>query len=352
MVVDVGDLGRVRLGQRRAEILFDFCFKTGDAPVPNEVLQASLLAVLAVAVVAPAFDDGFGEGDGLVDGHVSHLQPDGRERFLLSRCDSLTATDVHVEADQLVVLDDAQQTEVVGEDVDAVVFRQGETDLEFSRQVQLAVNWFFDRRELGDFLIVAVLVLQPDFLIGRRVRSEVVSQLAGDLLQPGVYRVAPDRSRAAHDVAVDVATGSQRGERRFTDRPDRGLQVVLHDAVQLQSLAAGDAQRAVAEFLAHVELSQQAVGGQLPAGNPRPDHHHVGLAGLRAVVVFLAAFVPVVLLVGAVMFEEADVGSGETLGFRIELLSNGTSKLPAVAFQNLDFAEFDFFGHGTSVGLR
>ena len=50
------------------------------------------------------------------------------------------AADQHVVADDPAVLDDGQQAEVLGVDVDAVVVRQRQAGLELARQVDLAVE--------------------------------------------------------------------------------------------------------------------------------------------------------------------------------------------------------------------
>ena len=98
------------------------------------------------------------------------------------------------------------------------------------------------------------------------------------------------------DVAVHVAAGRERGEQRLVDALDHRAQIGFHDAVKLDALARGDAQRVVAvsrgEIVEHAPLLRR----HHAAGNAAADHHDVFLAGL--------AQVAVVLLIAAVKFQE------------------------------------------------
>ena len=87
-----------------------------------------------------------------------------------ARSRAQAAADQNVVADELPGLDDAQETEVVGMDIGAIIFRQCEGRLELARQVGLAVNRFdrvvtggrHERRGRGGkgFNLFAV---EPDF---------------------------------------------------------------------------------------------------------------------------------------------------------------------------------------------
>ena len=90
----------------------------------------------------------------------------------------------------------------------------------------------------------------------------------------------PRRRGAAHDVPLDVAAGGQRRKLHFVDTMDRVLPLILHHAVQLQTLAARDPQRRIAHLVAQVELGQKLIAGQLSAGNFRADHERVDLGRL------------------------------------------------------------------------
>lgn len=67
-------------------------------------------------------------------------------------------------------------------------------------------------------------------------------------------RVAVDRNRAAHDVAVDVAARGQRGQLDEIDFANRLAEVSLQDAVKLKALPSRDSQRAVSETVAQIKL--------------------------------------------------------------------------------------------------
>ena len=108
-------------------------------------------------------------------------------------------------------------------------------------------------------------------------------QAIGQILQLAADRIVLVGGRAAHHVALDVAAGRQRGELHLVDAADRLLQVVLQNAVQLQPLPAGDAQRGVADFVAQIQFGQQLIAGQLAAGHPGADHERIGLGRLSLV---------------------------------------------------------------------
>ena len=149
------------------------------------------------------------------------------------------------------------------------------------------------------------------------------------------------RRRAAHDVALDVAAGGQRGKLNFVDAVNRLPQIVLQHAVQLQALAAGDAQRGVADFVAQIELGQQLLAGQLAAGNLGADHERVGLGALALVLRAAAGpRVAVVLLVGAVMLQQLDAGLAEKVVRVAQLRADIAAQVVALDLEDFDRAEF------------
>ena len=126
------------------------------------------------------------------------------------------------------------------------------------------------------------------------------------------------------------------------------LQVFLHHAVQLQPLPAGDAERGVAQLVAEVDLGQQLVGGQLPAGNAGADHEHVRLAGLSLHPIGPggAAGVAVVLLVGAVELEQLATVLAEVIVLVDELLADHAAKVVAFELDGLQGTQlFGAIGH-------
>lgn len=63
VVVDVGNVGGVGIGERSTKVFFDLGLERGDSPVGDEIFQTGALAVFAVAEVTLHFDDGFADGD-------------------------------------------------------------------------------------------------------------------------------------------------------------------------------------------------------------------------------------------------------------------------------------------------
>ena len=79
-----------------------------------------------------------------------------------------------------VRVDDRDEAQIVREDVDVVVGRDGDDRLELSRQVGLAV----DRLVLG-LAADDLLALEPDLAVGARLRQEMVADRARQLQRLG-----------------------------------------------------------------------------------------------------------------------------------------------------------------------
>jgi len=139
-------------------------------------------------------------------------------------------------------------------------------------------------------------------VIGPRARREVRCELVGDSLQLVVDSIPVVWGRAAHHVSIHITTGSQCRELNLIDPMDRSLQILLGDAMQLERLAAGDLQGAVAQLIAHVKVSQQLGHREPSAGNARPDHHLIGLAS--ALIARGSPCIAIILLIGTVKFQE------------------------------------------------
>ncbi len=85
----------------------------------------------------------------------------------------------------------AMYPEVLGVHVDAVVFRQGDADLELPGEVRLAVDRLLVRLRLMDQLAL-VAILQPDLIVGGRAGAEVVREVVRELLHFRVDRAVLD----------------------------------------------------------------------------------------------------------------------------------------------------------------
>ncbi len=156
-------------GQHLAEFL--------DAPVVDDVFDAGPLAVGPVAVVAEQLDA------------PPRPRPPRRRRDIADRLGQVrkrvgvavrhahAAADQHVVADDAAVLDDGQQAEVLGVNVDAVVVRRRQAGFELARQIDLAVDRFDLRRSVASFPDT-VLAVEPDFVVGAGARRQWAARRA------------------------------------------------------------------------------------------------------------------------------------------------------------------------------
>ena len=83
-----------------------------------------------------------------------------------------TTTDGDVVTDNLVVLNNSNPSDVVGEDIDTIVWRDGNGHLELSWQVGRAVHWL----EVGDLTTSDLLLVQPDLVVSGSSGQQVLGQ--------------------------------------------------------------------------------------------------------------------------------------------------------------------------------
>ena len=203
-----------------------------DATRLDEVLQPGAVAVLAVAVVALRRDDRLDDVDDPVGRHPPQWLGEQRVGVVLAGvAHAQAAADVDVVAGDVTDGPAAQcrhDPDVVGVDVDAVVARPGDGDLELARQVDVAVDRLDralaalrpavrQRRRLGGDGLLAV---DPQLPVRRRLRAEPGDQRGDERFDDVLALVGP---RRAHDVAHDVAA---RGDRRQQRQVDAAHQVL------------------------------------------------------------------------------------------------------------------------------
>lgn len=107
------------------------------------------------------------------------------------------------------------------------------------------------------------------------------------------------------NVTIYITASRERGEQRLVDLRDQRAQTRLDDAVELDALAGGDAERGVAVARGEVVKHAPLLRGHDAAGDAPTDHHDVFLAGL--------AEVTVVLLIRAVELQELPVVLGKMI---------------------------------------
>ena len=168
-----------------------------------------------------------------------------REGRLVAVAAAHAAAGGEVVAEQFAAaVGDGDEAAAVGEDVHVVQRRDGEGDLEFPRQVGLAVE------RINEVLVLRVVEIRA---ARRRSRSSGRPGCAGRQRADRLARVLAAPARPAHcggrgrghDVAVHVAAGRQGGKQGLVDPLDQRPQAALDHAVELDALARGDAQRVV-----------------------------------------------------------------------------------------------------------
>lgn len=94
--------------------------------------------------------------------------------LLVTVSNTHTTTNTNVVTNDLVVLNNGNETNVVGEDVNGVVRRDGDGDLEFTREVVRAVERLAVRVERLDSVTRDLLLVKPDFVVSVGSRKEML----------------------------------------------------------------------------------------------------------------------------------------------------------------------------------
>ena len=344
VIIDAGHFRRMRFRKSLTVVLFYHRLELRSAPVGNQILQTSSFAIFAISKVALHLHDGFAHAHNFFRRGKANPLSQRRECLFGRRCSPHAATGQNVIADDFAVLNDGHQAQILRVQVDAVVVRQTNRHLEFTRQVASAVDGFFNRLEFRNVDLFAVFILQPDIKIGGRLRTEMFGQFLRQLLNL-VVNVRLNRCRAGHHVSIHVAAGSKRCQLNIVDGSNGFFQVAFQDSVQLKSLAAGDSQCAVGQLFAQIQFGQKLTGGDSSTGNSSSDHAGILLAERLAVFTFGLARISVVLKIRAVMLQQC----GRVIrkfGFAIQqFFGQRSTKLVRRIFQQFDLAEFHFFRH-------
>mmetsp|Transcript_17947 Transcript_17947/g.40146 ORF Transcript_17947/g.40146 Transcript_17947/m.40146 type:complete len:303 (+) Transcript_17947:1443-2351(+) len=259
------------LGQRGpwldglAVVLLDEAAEFVDAEGVNEVLQTGGGADLAVTVVALHRQDSLHGLKEVLLLDESQVIRRARERRLLAVGASHAAANDDVETFQglPIGLHDNHTADVVDVEVDAVVARDSECDLELLGKVGTAVQRL-NRVARDDAVAVVVrahlvqvelinitpvildggslLAIEPELIERLGHGLEEVSDGSGVLHAVFIGWVVVEGYRRRHDVAIDVAATTVRVGTNISNGSDHVLQVAFDHAVQLESLAGRRAQ--------------------------------------------------------------------------------------------------------------
>lgn len=85
-----------------------------------------------------------------------------------------TTTNANIVTNDLVVLNNGNETNIVGEDVNGIVRRDGDGDLEFTGEVVRAVERLAVRVERLDSVTRDLLLVKPDFVVSVGSRKEML----------------------------------------------------------------------------------------------------------------------------------------------------------------------------------
>ncbi len=295
-----------------AEAGLDLAAEPVEAAILDGVFEAGVLALGAVAKIALDEDDLLGDVHGLAGRAKTEDIGEARVSGLVAVGLAHAAADGDVEAGEFTALGDGDVGEVLRIDVNVVARGNGDADFEFTREVVLAVNRFDG---VGAGVLVAragvaagdALAVEPDFVVGRGAGGEVGADFAGVVEHLGMEG-GDEGVGVGHDVAVDVAAGGEGVEQGVVDLLDAGLEVGLEDAVKLEGLAGGELDGAVGVLVGDAVNLEPLGGGADATGNADADHEDEGFFEL--LLAALVTEVAVVLLVGAVEFEQLGVVLG------------------------------------------
>src|SRR3974390_2981762 len=196
-----------RLGRRELDVsaTLDLGAESIQPAVLDGVFEPRVLTVFPIAPVALHGDHRFGDRQHVLGFAETYDIGDAWISVALAVGHAHAATDGHVPALDLFLVEDRDEAEIVGQHVDVVRRRHRHHDLKLTRQVGLAVDRF------GNFLLTSgdALAFEPDLAIGRGAWQEMVGDEALWVLRGGM-RSRLIRIGIANYFAIDVAAGRDR----------------------------------------------------------------------------------------------------------------------------------------------
>src|SRR5947209_5826312 len=168
-----------------------------------------MLAVLAVAIITLDGDNGFHHCQCFIDRNKAQWCSQSGECLSFTMRHTHTATHQHCEAIHALAIKGSNKTNILCVNVNTVVTRGGNADLEFARQVGRAINWlsFISISKLHS---LHLFTIDPNFVVGMATWSEVHGNAVSSSLYLRLCMVS-NGSRAGHHVTIDITTGSQCG---------------------------------------------------------------------------------------------------------------------------------------------
>ena len=134
------EFARLRRRERDASALVDFVLHEFHAAFGDNVFQARVFAVGAVAEIAMNCQNGFRHFNYFIRRKKSDDVREARKSLHVAVTATHAAADGEIVTDEFFVFDNRDEADVVRENINIVDRRNGEGDFEFSRQICFAVK--------------------------------------------------------------------------------------------------------------------------------------------------------------------------------------------------------------------
>ena len=326
-----------QIAQGKTGTRFHFGTKRVQAKFFDRVLEPRMLARGTVAMVALRGEYRFGDDEQLLRGDETDQMPEQGIGAGVTVAGTHAATNADVESCELAVLDDGDEAEIMGEHVDIVVRWHGKGDLELAWQVGLAIQGLAFRFGPGEGHLI-----QPQFGVRARARFQVQRQAARPVVHLGVH---PGKQRIGRnqDIAIDVTAGGNGVDQAGVDGLQGGFEFALDDAVKLEGLARGQAQRVVGEADGDGIQRQPLFGRDHATRSARANHEAV--VRLQFLLATLFAQVAIVLLVAAVELDDGGVVLADGAGMAVrKALDQAAAQEAAALLDGFDVGRFGAHG--------
>src|SRR5690606_28670469 len=250
--------------QRLAASARELVEKPVVAEAIERVFETGAMAVLAISEIALDAHHDFGELGCFCRGDESKRF--GQTRIAVGTTVELAhaAANADIETNQCAVIDNSDEAEILPEHVDVVDRRNGKPDLEFARQIKVAIDRFL-RRDLRR--VVAV----PDLGVAAGAGNQAVAGGAGEAGNFVVHS-ADKRIGTADDAPAVIAAGGDGVQAEIAKPLYQSMNVALANAVQLHGLARGDPDTALGVAARQSVDALPLRAAENPAGYAKAHH--------------------------------------------------------------------------------
>ena len=292
-----------RRRQCLAQTRLDLLAKPVDPQGLDGIFESRLLAIVPIAVVALHQHDRLRHGHDAIRRAVADDVGKPREGRRLTMRHAHAAPDADIESLEFACLDIGNEADVMGEDIDVVLRRDRQGDLELARQIMPRVQ----RLDLVFGFPGAArhaFFAEEDLVVGPGTRQQMRADLVREIVDLAMDRRAMGIGGADH-VAIDVTAGSDGVHHGLVQCLQMPTQIFLEHAVILKGLARGDAQRAIGITPGVIVQRQPLLGGYATARQAQA--HHERVQRLQLAVTTIVAQIAVILLIETMELGELGV---------------------------------------------